>query len=172
MTEESARSLVSLPEGAAAPRSAGGGRLLITGVDAAGRSCAVQDGPVTLDGFPGFEGILFSVLYATPSAPAISHGGRGADTLDLGVPPGTINWKMIDYGPGVAFSMHHTDTVDLDLVLSGSVELILDDGAHPLDAGDTAVVTGVDHAWRTGPDGCRLSVMSVGVSPESSSTAT
>ncbi len=172
MSEESARTFVSLPDGAQVPRPACGGRLLITGVDAAGRSCAVQDGSVTLDGFPGFEGILFSVLYGTPSAPAIESAGRVADTLDLGVPPGAINWKMIDYGPGVAFSMHHTDTVDLDLVLSGSVELILDDGAHPLDAGDTAVVTGVDHAWRTGPHGCRLSVMSVGVSPESGSTPT
>jgi hypothetical protein len=50
-------------------------------------------------------------------------------------------------------------------VLSGSVELILDDGAHPLEAGDAAVVTGVDHAWRTGPAGCRLSVVSVGIAP-------
>lgn len=172
MSEESARNFVSLPEGSQGPLSASAGRLLITGVDAAGRSCAERDGPVTLDGFSGFEGILFSVLYATPSAPALSNGGRSADTLDLGVPPGAINWKIIDYVPGVAFSMHHTDTVDLDLVLSGSVELLLDDGAHPLAAGDTAVVTGVDHAWRTGPDGCRLSVMSVGVAAESSSTAT
>jgi hypothetical protein len=146
------------------PLSATGGRLVITGVDASGRSCAVQDGPVKLTGFAGFEGILFSVLYDAPSAQSITSGGRAADTLDLGVPPGALNWKMIDYGPGVSFSMHHTDTVDLDLVVSGTVELILDDGAHPLEAGDTAVVTGVDHSWHTGPDGCRLSVMSIGVS--------
>lgn len=171
MTEESARNFVSLPDGSHGPLSAPAGRLLIAGVDAVGRSCAAQDGPVTLNGFPGFEGILFSVLYATESAPALSAGGRSADILDLGVPPGTVNWKIIDYGPGVAFSMHHTDTVDLDLVLSGSVDLILDDGPHPLQAGDTAVVTGVDHAWRTGPEGCRLSVMSVGVSAETRSTA-
>ena len=164
MSEESARSFVSLPKDAPASRSADGGRLLITGVDAAGRSCAVQDGAVTLDGFPGFEGILYSVLYQSDS-PSTTDGGRAADILDLGVPPGAINWKMIDYGPGVAFSMHHTDTVDLDLVLSGSVELILDDGAHPLESGDTAVVTGVDHAWRTGPAGCRLSVVSLGIAP-------
>jgi hypothetical protein len=152
------------------PLSATGGCLVITGVDASGRSCAVQDGPVTLAGFAGFEGILFSVLYETPSAPSISSGGRAADTFDLGVPPGTLSWKMIDYGPGVAFSMHHTDTVDLDLVVSGSVELILDDGAHPLEAGDAAVVTGVDHSWRTGPDGCRLSVMSIGVGTNATPT--
>lgn len=166
MSQDSAQTFVSLPEGSQLPLSAPGGRLLITGVDASGRSCAAEDGPLTLEGFAGFEGILFSALYDTPS-PSISTGGRAADTLDLGVPAGAVSWKMIDYGPGVAFSMHHTDTVDLDLVLSGSVELILDDGAHPLEAGDSVVVTGVDHAWRTGPDGCRLSVMSIGVSPQS-----
>ncbi|QLL10263.1 cupin domain-containing protein [Mycobacterium vicinigordonae] len=151
--------------------SASGGRLLVTGVDADGCSCVAQHGPVTLQGFPGFEGILYSVLYGAPAA-AISDGGRRADLLDLGVAPGAINWKIIDYGPGVAFSMHHTDTVDLDLVISGSVELLLDDGAHPLEAGDTAVVTGVDHAWRTGPRGCRLSVISLGVSPSQSPSVT
>jgi hypothetical protein len=165
MSEESASTFVSLPAGSQLPLSAAGGRLVVTGVDASGRSCAVQDGPVTLRGFAGFDGILFSVLYDAPSAPSIASGGRVAETLDLGVPPGTLSWKLIDYGPGVAFSMHHTDTVDLDLVVAGSVELILDDGAHPLEAGDTAVVTGVDHSWRTGPDGCRLSVMSIGVVP-------
>ncbi len=72
---------------------------------------------------------------------------------------------MLDYAPGMGFSMHHTDTVDFDTVLSGSIELILDDGAHPLVAGDHVVVTGVDHAWRAGPDGCRMSIVSLGVSP-------
>jgi len=51
------------------------------------------------------------------------------------------------------------------IVLSGSIELILDDGEHPLVAGDHVVVTGVDHAWRAGPDGCRISIISLGVSP-------
>jgi quercetin dioxygenase-like cupin family protein len=61
--------------------------------------------------------------------------------------------------------MHHTDTVDFDTVLSGSVELTLGDGMHQLAAGDSVVMTGVDHAWRAGPEGCRLNVMSIGVLP-------
>ena len=140
--------------------------MLITGVDASGRSCAVQDDLVTLQGDASAEGILYSVLYATPSVPSIaSTGGRVADNYDLGVPVGAIRWWTSEYAPGAAFSMHHTDTVDLDVVLSGSVELILDDGGHVLGAGDSVVVTGVDHAWRAGPEGCRLNVMTIGVSP-------
>jgi quercetin dioxygenase-like cupin family protein len=141
-------------------------RFLITGVDASGRSCAAQDNQVTLQGDASLEGILYSVMYATPCVRAISSGGgRAADSFDLGVPVGAMDWKVIDYAPGMEFSMHHTDTVDFDSVLSGSIELILDDGGHPLEAGDSVVVTGVDHAWRAGPSGCRLSVISIGVSP-------
>jgi hypothetical protein len=142
-----------------------GGRLLVTGVDGDGRSCAAQDDRVALQGDAGMPGVLYSVLYGTPSSPSVSTGGRAADALDLGVAAGAINWLMIEYGPGVTFSMHHTDTVDFDIVLSGSVELVLDDGVHPLVAGDGVVVTRVDHAWRTGPDGCRLSVVAIGASP-------
>lgn len=143
-----------------------GMRLLVTGVDAAGRSCAVQGGPVALQGGPGMDGIFYSVLHAAPSLPPISTGGgRAADHLELVVPPGALRWAAIEYAPGFEFSMHHTDTVDFDVVLSGSVELILDDGVHPLAVGDSAVITGVDHAWRAGPEGCRLSIMTIGASP-------
>ena len=142
----------------------GSNRLLITGVDASGRSCAARDDRITLEGEAGLEGILYSVLYAAPPVPSIG-GGRVADFLDLAVPPGSMRWTMIDYAPGKAFSMHHTDTVDLDVVLSGSVDLILDDGEHPLAPGDSVVVTGVDHGWRAGPEGCRLSIVTIGASP-------
>ena len=151
---------------ARSPRTLTTNRLLVTGVDASGHSCAVQDGPITLQGNAGVDGILYSVLYATPSLPSISTGGgRAADFLDLAVPPGAMRWTVIDYALGAGFSMHHTDTVDLDVVLPGSVDLILDDGEHPLAPGDSVVVTGVDHAWRAGPEGCRLSVMTIGAPP-------
>jgi quercetin dioxygenase-like cupin family protein len=141
-------------------------RMLITGVDAVGRSCAARDGPLTLQGDASLDGVLYSVLYATPSMPSISTGGgRVADTLDLAVPAGAMRWTVIEYPPGAGFSLHHTDTVDLDVVLSGSVDLILDDGAHPLAPGDSAVMTGVDHGWRAGPEGCRISVVTIGASP-------
>jgi hypothetical protein len=142
-----------------------GGRALITGVDADGRSCVVQDDAVTLQGDARLPGVLYSVLFGTPSTPSIPQGGRASDVLDLGVAAGAINWMMIEYGPGVTLSMHHTDTVDFDTVVSGSVELVLHDGVHALATGDSVVVTGVDHAWRTGPDGCRLSVVAIGALP-------
>jgi quercetin dioxygenase-like cupin family protein len=140
------------------------GRFLVTGVDAAGRSCAARSDQVTLGA--GLEGLRYAMMYATPTLPTISTGGgRAAGSLDLGVRAGAMDWKVLDYAPSMEFSMHHTNTVDFDTVLSGSIELILDDGEHPLVAGDHVVVTGVDHAWRAGPDGCRISIISLGVSP-------
>lgn len=104
------------------------------------------------------------MLYATASSPSIAGtGGRVADHYDLGVASGAISWIVVEYAPRVAFTMHNTDSVDLDTVLAGSVEITLDDGVHELAVGDCVVVTGVDHAWRAGADGCRLSVMSIGV---------
>jgi quercetin dioxygenase-like cupin family protein len=141
------------------------GRFLVTGVDAAGRSCAARDDLLTLS--PALEGLRYAMMYTTPTVPTIStDGGRAADKLELGVAAGAMDWKVLDYEPGMQFSMHHTDTVDFDIVLSGSIALILDDGEHRLVAGDHVVITGVDHAWRAGPDGCRMSIVSLGVSPD------
>ena len=144
-------------------------RLLVTGVDETGRSCAVQDGPVALQGTASLSGMFFSMLYATPSLPSIADGGRVADKLDLVLPANALRWAMIEYAPGTEFSLHHTDTVDFDVVLAGSVELVLDDGGHVLEVGDSVVITGVDHGWRAGPEGCRLNVLTIGASAPSSS---
>jgi hypothetical protein len=44
--------------------------------------------------------------------------------------------------------MHYTDSIDMDIVMSGSADLVLGDGVHHLCAADSVLVTGVDHAWR------------------------
>lgn len=142
------------------------GRFLVTGVDAAGRSCVARNDEIALRGGAGLDGISYSMMYATPTFPSISTGGgRAADAFDLGVSAGAMDWKVIDYAPGMEFSIHHTDTVDFDIVLTGSIELILDDGVHPHVAGGSVVVTGVDHAWRAGTEGCRVSIISLGIAP-------
>jgi quercetin dioxygenase-like cupin family protein len=59
-------------------------------------------------------------------------------------------------------AVHHADTLDLETVLTGSVDLLLDDGVHHLEEGDMVVMTGVDHAWKAGPDGCRINAILIG----------
>jgi len=133
---------------------------MVTGTGADGRSCVV--GEVEID--RGVGPVAVQSLYKTESSPPPRPSGR-ADTRDLGVAPGATEWLVVDWAPNTQAPMHHTDTLDFDFVIEGSIEVILDDGAHLLEVGDCVVVTGVDHAWRAGPAGCRLSVALVGTPP-------
>lgn len=136
---------------------------LITGVDADGKSCVVSREEMTLDQLaPGFA---MGIPYATTTSPPPPRAGGSAPLIDQGISPGLARWMVVELGPGSETPMHHTDTLDLQTVLSGSVELVLDDGAHTLEAGDVVVLAGVDHAWRAGPQGCRLSAVLIGTPP-------
>lgn len=138
-------------------------RKLITGVDADGRSCVVSDDALALDEVaPGFA---MAVPYATTASPPPSRPAGSAPLIDQFIDPGLVRWMVVELGPNSETPMHHTDTLDLQTVVSGTVELVLDDGAHRLDAGDLVVLTGIDHAWRTGDQPCRLSAVLVGTPP-------
>jgi hypothetical protein len=137
-------------------------RRIVTGTDSRGRSCVVDD-VVLPDAVGEFDTQrLFLVsLNDLPQRPE----GR-AELLDLGVPAGVLRWSMTRWAPRTEYPlMHHTDTIDLDLVVAGSITLLLDDGEHLLEAGDAAVIPGVDHAWRAGPEGCTLAHAFIGTPP-------
>jgi mannose-6-phosphate isomerase-like protein (cupin superfamily) len=138
-------------------------RRLITGVDEAGRSRVVNEDEVTFaEATPGTG---WSLAYQTQESPPPSRPPGRGDFLAVAPAPGLVSWNLIEWQPDLAWPMHHTDSIDFDLVLSGSVELILDDGSHVLGPGDCVVIAGVDHAWRVGPDGCRLNAILLGTPP-------
>lgn len=136
-------------------------RRLITGVKN-GKSCVVK----VLEFEPGGEEIgLFEFTEFSVDPPPARPDGHG-ETLDLKLAPGKVRW-VTSYSPpnGHWPTMHHTDSIDCHTVISGSCELILDDGPHRLSAGDCVVVNGVDHAWRTGEEGCVSSSIFIGTPP-------
>jgi mannose-6-phosphate isomerase-like protein (cupin superfamily) len=47
---------------------------------------------------------------------------------------------------------HTTDTLDFGMVVSGEIDLDLDDGTHHLKAGDAVVQRATRHAWRNRTD--------------------
>ena len=111
---------------------------------------------------PGFAmGIPYD--HREPAAQARPEGN--ADLIDQLLEPGHARWIIVDYGPNSETPVHHTDTLDLETVISGSVDLILDDGVHHLEEGDMVVMTGVDHAWKAGADGCRINAILIGTPP-------
>ena len=138
-------------------------RFLITGVDANGRSCMVTT--EQLD--PDVDEQTADLIFATDKTPPPPRRDDAAGFLDLQVPVGAVEWRLVRWVPRASPTMHHTDTVDFCTVVQGEVTLELDDGDHELRPGDFVVVNGVDHTWRIGDSGAVTSHASLGIEPPS-----
>ncbi|MDB5447133.1 MAG: hypothetical protein JWQ97_2450, partial [Phenylobacterium sp.] len=82
--------------------------------------------------------------------------------LDIAVAPEATNWLIFSLAPGRSVPSHFTSTLDYDIVLSGEVTLVLQDGELRMSPGDSVLVPGLVHHWLAGPDGCALSVVTIG----------
>jgi quercetin dioxygenase-like cupin family protein len=135
-------------------------RQIVTGVDADGRSCVVDEhvnGPA-----PTGDRVIVHRAFETATSPPPPRPPGHSDFIDLKVAVGVARLINVQWAPGATARMHYTDSVDFDTVVEGSIDIILDDGPHRLEAGDTVVVNGVDHAWEAGPSGCTVSVLVLG----------
>jgi mannose-6-phosphate isomerase-like protein (cupin superfamily) len=77
--------------------------------------------------------------------------------VDLGVPARGNRFNLVRMNASVGSMMHHSDTIDFDVVVAGQVELVLEDGSVSLDTGDLICIPGLAHGWRT--EGCTLAVV-------------
>jgi quercetin dioxygenase-like cupin family protein len=62
-------------------------------------------------------------------------------------PAGGTRFVIIDYPPGNSGAMHRTETVDYVIVLSGEVDMDMDESSVHLRAGDVLIQRGTNHAW-------------------------
>ena len=131
---------------------------LITGVDENGRSCVVR----TINASTDAGRTLFRAHETPLSIPPIDAAIR----RDLRLAPGAIRWVMLSFEPGQRFEIHASETVDLDIVLAGTIDLVLETGIHALQPGDGAVIAGVSHGWHVGPQGCTMSAVVLGAVSE------
>ncbi len=144
-------------------------RRLVTGNDAHGKSGALFDGPSPFSHDLG--PFLWDELWiADAAAPDVVSDADPADVETVAVipPPGNISWRVITIQPdtgagtvdpeaahridqGDSFEgdtpWHVTDTIDFITVLSGRIDLELDDGVHTLGPGDCVVQRRTRHAW-------------------------
>jgi mannose-6-phosphate isomerase-like protein (cupin superfamily) len=124
-----------------------------------GKACMVDVAEVSFEDGP-IGGHPFIDFQANPPTPRPAGNGS---FLDTGLPVGEIRWLTTRFAPNADYpTMHHTDTIDCHTIIAGSIDLILDDGAHRLEAGDCVIVTGVDHAWQAGDQGCTTSLLMIG----------
>lgn len=107
-----------------------------------------QDGtmPPFTQWFPppgGYRIGMFTVAPANAPAPQVTDMAAAFADLEAKLPG--LAGHMEQGAPG----MHTTQTIDVELVISGEVWLELDDGAEVrLGPGDTVVQNGTRHAWR------------------------
>lgn len=136
-------------------------RRVITGVKD-GKSCVLELREIDPGGPNG--GVFDFVQFAI-DPPASRPPGHGA-LLDLHVPQGHLKWATSYSPPNAEFAtVHHTDSIDCHTVIRGSCALVLDDGDHWLEPGDCVIVNGVDHAWKTGPQGSICSSFFIATPP-------
>ena len=145
-------------------------RLLILGVDSAGRSCVTEQRE-TLDfkGIPGLSGSTIARMYSSESSPpVVGPPGEGQKASD-NPPPGLVTWYTVTHEPydsdereTIATVLHHRNVLELIFIIEGGGDMILGDGPHRVQAGDCIVMPGTSHGLRPGPQGCRLMVFGIG----------
>jgi quercetin dioxygenase-like cupin family protein len=143
-------------------------RWVVTGVDAEGRSCVVEERELLGDAAVDQGEAVTEDLWLTGPAPfTVPAPRRAADefALDLGFPIDGAKWMVVHFKAGGTPFMHRTDTLDFDVVLAGAPVLHLEAEVVALAPGDCVVIPGVVHGWSAGPDGGTVAVVGLGLRP-------
>ena len=59
---------------------------------------------------------------------------------------GTV-FRVVEFAPGVAPRVHRTDSIDYAVVMSGEIDMEMDESVVHLKAGDVLVQRGTIHNW-------------------------
>ena len=141
-------------------------RRVITGHDAAGRAI-VQLDELAKHTFVGRPGATACNVWTTEGFPANNDGAADAGLRKTGLtlPNGTI-FRVIEFAPGVAARNHRTSSVDYIVVISGEIDMELDESHVHLKAGDVMVQRGTIHNWvNQGTTPCVLAVVLIDARP-------
>ena len=81
-------------------------------------------------------------------------------------PPNGSRFVVIDYPPGNSGTMHRTETIDYVIVMTGEIDMVMDDSTVTLRAGDVMVQRGTNHAWfNRGTENARIAFVLVDAEP-------
>jgi quercetin dioxygenase-like cupin family protein len=96
----------------------------------------------------------FLLIWTTETVPADNNDETDGRLRDAGL---TLNQgsviRIVDMLPGKQSPMHRTNSIDYGIVLSGEIELELDDGAkRTVREGGIIIQRGTNHLWRNTTD--------------------
>ena len=122
-------------------------RRVVTGHDASGRAVVKID-EITKNLVSARPGATASVVWTTEGFPVDNTGEDDAGSRKTGttLDNGTV-FRVLELAPGVSPRNHRTDSIDYAVVMSGEVDMVLDDTTVPLKAGDVLVQRGTIHNW-------------------------
>jgi len=145
-------------------------RRVVTGHDANNVAKVLIDAPATNSRNPP-SGLTTTLMWCTDAMPCDMPVGEniedmGARKLGTPPPPNGTRFTVIDFPPGCPPSMHRTETIDYVIVLSGEIDMDMDDSTVKLKAGDVVIQRGTNHAWANrGKEMARLAVVLVDAKP-------
>jgi naringenin degradation protein FdeH len=144
-------------------------RRVVTGHDANGVAKVLRDDAIAKVK-RGRSGVL-THLWNTKATPADIRIGTeiedpGDEVHVTAPPPEGSRFVIIDYPPGNNGTMHRTETIDYVIVLSGEIDMDMDDSTVRLKAGDTLIQRGTNHAWMNrGTEPARVAFVLVDAEP-------
>ena len=122
-------------------------RRVVTGHDSSRRAVVKIDevSQNVVSGRPGQQGC---VMWTTESFPVDNTSDDDGALRQTGttLPNGTV-FRVVEFGPGVSPRRHRTNSIDYAVVVSGEIDMELDDEVVHLKAGDVLVQRGTVHNW-------------------------
>jgi mannose-6-phosphate isomerase-like protein (cupin superfamily) len=170
-------------------------RRVVTGHDETGKAIVLMDAAAgNVKVRPG-TGIGATLLWVTDETPSDMSSHADAAEREIGVPPpinGSI-FRTVEFPPegeagggvsneemiaqmGVSRGgsdeparhpgMHRTASVDYALIMTGEIDMLMDDSEVHLVAGDVVVQQGTNHAWANRGDvPCQIAFVLIGANP-------
>jgi len=146
-------------------------RRVVTGHDAKGNAIVEVD-EVAKNVISNRPGASSCVVWSTKGFPIDNDGFKDPTTAEFKttVDGGTV-FRIVRYEPGVTPRNHRTDSIDYAVVISGEIDMELDNGvvAH-LKPGDVLVQRGTIHNWvNRGKEACIIAFVLISARPVSAS---
>jgi quercetin dioxygenase-like cupin family protein len=141
-------------------------RRVVTGHDANGRAVVKID-EVSKNIISSRPGATACVVWTTESFPVNNTGDADEGLRQVGttLKNGTV-FRLVEFAPGVAPRNHRTDSIDYAVILSGEIDMELDDSVVHLKGGDVLVQRGTIHNWvNRGTQPCVIAFVLIDAKP-------
>jgi len=141
-------------------------RRIVTGHDANGRAVVKID-EISKNLISARPGSTACVVWTSESFPVDNTGDADEGLRKVGTTlnNGTV-FRVVEFVPGVAPRVHRTDSIDYAVVMSGEIDMELDDSVVHLKAGDVLVQRGTIHNWvNRGTEACVIAFILIDAKP-------